>query len=100
MPTCVITDSVQVGESYAFVLVPVADDATCTNTSALLSGPELTALTQRISTLEAASGSSGDGSSGTPNLLTMSTEDGVVISGAIVTLWCIAWAIRAVRKAL
>jgi len=34
------------------------------------------------------------------NPLLLSVEDGVLISGAIVTLWCIAWAVRAVRRAL
>lgn len=34
------------------------------------------------------------------NPLLLSVEDGALISGAIVTLWCIAWAVRAVRRAL
>lgn len=30
----------------------------------------------------------------------LSTEDGLLVAGAISSLWCLAWAIRAVRKAL
>lgn len=35
-----------------------------------------------------------------PNPLFMSVEDGLILSGAIATLWCIAWAARVVRLAL
>ena len=32
--------------------------------------------------------------------LLISVEDGLLLSGSILTLWAIAWAIRATRKAL
>jgi len=34
------------------------------------------------------------------NLFTLTVEDGVLVSSSIATLWCIAWAIRATRRAL
>lgn len=35
-----------------------------------------------------------------PNPLYLSNEDGLLISGAIISVWCIAWSIRAARMAL
>ncbi|MFG6485212.1 hypothetical protein ACG04R_00940 [Roseateles sp. BYS78W] len=34
------------------------------------------------------------------NPFVMSNEAGLMVSGAIATLWCIAWGVRAVRLAL
>jgi hypothetical protein len=53
------------------------------------------AIESRVTQLEATGGGAGGAS-----IFSMSVEDGALISGAITTLWCIAWAIKAVRRAL
>ena len=42
----------------------------------------------------------GGPSGGVPSIFSMTVEDGVLVSSSILTLWAIAWAIRATRKAL
>lgn len=35
-----------------------------------------------------------------PNPFALSNEDGLLIAGAVGTVWCLAWSIRAVRSVL
>lgn len=49
--------------------------------------------------------SSSTGTPGTPpaggsDLLSLSVEDGLILSGAIASLWCLAWVFRALRQVL
>lgn len=54
---------------------------------------------QKVAALIGGTAEPGPGA-GANALLNMSVEDGVILSGAIVVLWCVAWGIRALRKAL
>jgi len=60
----------------------------------LVTPAELQDMQARIQQLEQG------GTPSSSSLLDMSVEDGILLSGAVVVLWCMAWAIRAVRKVL
>jgi hypothetical protein len=99
MPACFQTGNLILDGSDVPIVQPatvLGDGGHCYD-YLMLDQAEYTAirgLESRVTELESAAPGGG------PSILSMSVEDGVLLSGAITTVWCIAWAIKAVRRAL